>query len=220
MSPGLTGGFLSTEPPGKSSAPSWSRRRQTPRKASGPRRSCLERGPGPGPGRHGRRGGPGRRGGGGGRERGGGAARGRGAAAEEEEPGPPQPLTAARVNKPRRRGPAAAPARAGAGAEAEPCPGRRPGRGRAAAPPRLCAVTLLPGAGTAPSPGPPEPGSPLGRGAPEPPRRSPGKVSPPGLPRSRQPASFLHSPARLGPMPPPVSPGPQAVSRYAGAQAL
>ncbi|XP_049561799.1 atherin-like [Orcinus orca] len=82
---------------------------------------------------------------------------GGGAAAEEEEPGPPQPLTAARVNKPRRRrGPAAAPARAGAGAEAEaePCPGRRPGRGRAAAPPRLRAVTLLPGAGTASSPGP------------------------------------------------------------------
>lgn len=110
---------------------------------------------------------------------------GGGAAAEEEEPGPPQPLTAARVNKPRRRrGPAAAPARAGAGAEAEaePCPGRRPGRGRAAAPPRLRAVTLLPARGPRRAQAPP-PVSPLGRGAPEPPRRSPGKVSPPGLPR-------------------------------------
>lgn len=70
----------------------------------------------------------------GGRERGGGAARGRGAAAEEEEPGPPR-LTAAGVNKPRRRGPAAAPARAGARTQADPCPGSRPGRGCAAAPP-------------------------------------------------------------------------------------
>lgn len=113
-------------------------------------------------------------------ERGGGAARGRGAAAEEEEPGPPQPLTATGVNKQRRRGPAAAPARSGAGAQAEPCPWSRAGPRPPAAPPRLRAVTLLLGAGTAPSPGPPPPGSPLGRGAPEPPRRSPGKVTRPG----------------------------------------
>lgn len=37
--------------------------------------------------------------------------------------------------------------------------------------------------------------------------------------RARQPSSSCHSPASLGPMPPPVSPGPQAVSWCLGAEA-
>lgn len=38
--------------------------------------------------------------------------------------------------------------------------------------------------------------------------------------QGRQPSSAPHSPALLGPMPPPVSPGPQAAGRHAGAEAL
>lgn len=38
--------------------------------------------------------------------------------------------------------------------------------------------------------------------------------------QSLRPASSRHSPAHLGPMPPPVSPGPQAVCRHVGAEAL
>lgn len=88
------------------------------REAAAQARAAWAAGPGPPrPGaRRWRRAGEGRGGGGG----------GAGAAAAADRTG---------VNKPRRRGPAAAPARAGARAQAEPCPGRRPGRGRAAAPP-------------------------------------------------------------------------------------
>ena len=39
-------------------------------------------------------------------------------------------------------------------------------------------------------------------------------------PQGRQPSSPAYSPALLGPMPPPVSPGPQAASRHVGAEAL
>ncbi|XP_027977957.1 uncharacterized protein LOC114223276 [Eumetopias jubatus] len=182
-----------------------------------------------------------------GRERGGGAARGRGAAAEEEEPGPPQPLTATGVNKQRRRAPAAAPARAGARAQAEPCPWSRaaPRTARRASPPPRGSVCGGPRWGRDGERIPEAPGAPAsppaaggrrrrlahsaageGRNG-----RSPGGGDySPARPRprphtwatetqSRRPSS-PHSPALLGPMPPPVSPGPQAVSRHVGTEAL